>query len=105
MDNILLAQELMRSYTRKRSTPRCAIKIDLRKAYDTINWDFLKSILICLKFHPIFINWIMQCVSTPMFSIAINGSPHGFFAGQRGLRQGILCHLLFLFFELNISLG
>lgn len=88
MDNIHLAQELMRGYSRKRSTPRCAVKIDLKKVYDTIDWDFLNQLLLGLNFHPIFVNWIMQCVSTPMFSISLNGSPHGFFRGKRGLRQG-----------------
>lgn len=88
MDNVILAQELMRKCTRKRSTPRCAIKIDLKKAYDTISWDFLRELLMGLNFHPVFINWIMQCVTSPSFSIAINGSLHGFFPGQRGLKQG-----------------
>lgn len=36
-DNILLMQELLRGYNRKRTSPRCIIKIDLRKAYDSIS--------------------------------------------------------------------
>ncbi|KAL0297831.1 UNVERIFIED_CONTAM: putative mitochondrial protein [Sesamum calycinum] len=39
-------------------------------------------------FPDIFIGWIEECVSTPMFSVCINGNPHGFFKGSRGLRQG-----------------
>lgn len=88
MDNIYLAQELVWGYMIKRSTPQCAVKIDLRMAYDTISWEFLRSVVIGLKFHPIFIEWVMECVITPSFSIAINGNPHGFFPGKRGLRQG-----------------
>ncbi|KAL0434455.1 UNVERIFIED_CONTAM: hypothetical protein Slati_2779800 [Sesamum latifolium] len=39
--NILLAQELFSGYNRHDLPPRCALKIDLRMAYDTIEWDFV----------------------------------------------------------------
>ncbi|GJX60854.1 reverse transcriptase domain-containing protein [Tanacetum coccineum] len=45
-DNILLTQELIRNYHRRRCLPRCAFKVDIQKAYDTVDWAFLKSILI-----------------------------------------------------------
>ncbi|GJY89100.1 putative reverse transcriptase domain-containing protein [Tanacetum coccineum] len=47
-DNILLTQELMRNYHRRRGPPRCAFKIDIQKAYDTIDWKFLETILAVL---------------------------------------------------------
>lgn len=37
-DNILLAHELVNSYHRNNGSPRCAVKIDLKKAYDTVRW-------------------------------------------------------------------
>lgn len=77
MDNIYLAQEILRDYMVLRSTPRCAIKIDLRKAYDTISLDFLRAVMCGLKFHPMFVEWVMECISTSSFSIAINSS-HSF---------------------------
>lgn len=40
-DNILLTQELMKGYGRKHGLSRCALKIDLQKAYDTVSWKFL----------------------------------------------------------------
>ncbi|KAL0293737.1 UNVERIFIED_CONTAM: hypothetical protein Sangu_3232000 [Sesamum angustifolium] len=43
---------------------------------------------IFFGFPDIFIGWIEECVTTPMFSVCINGNPHGFFKGSRGLRQG-----------------
>lgn len=50
MDNIFLAQDLMKSYIHKRSMPRCAFKIDLCKAYNSISWAFLRQVLIGLIF-------------------------------------------------------
>ncbi|KAL3646608.1 hypothetical protein CASFOL_009575 [Castilleja foliolosa] len=86
IENIHLAQEMLRKYHRKRSSPRCTMKVDLRKAYDSVCWSFLKSMLEGLDFPSIFVDWIMQCVSTPSYSIA--GGLNGMFKGEKGLRQG-----------------
>ncbi|KAL0439803.1 UNVERIFIED_CONTAM: Retrovirus-related Pol polyprotein from type-2 retrotransposable element R2DM [Sesamum latifolium] len=87
-DNILLAQELFCGYNHQHLPPRCALKVDLRKAYDTVEWDFLRAVLILFGFPEQFIGWIVECVTTPSFSVCLNGSPHGYFKGARGLRQG-----------------
>ncbi|GKA00235.1 aspartic peptidase [Tanacetum coccineum] len=87
-DNILLTQELMHNYHLDRGPSRCAFKVDIQKAYDTVDWDFLREILIGFGFHQRMIGWIMECVTTTSFSLSINGSLHGFFKGKRGLRQG-----------------
>ena len=87
-DNIFLIQELLRQYGRKRASPRCILNVDLRKAFDSIDWDFLQDMLSALQFPPRFIKWIMECVSTTSYSLSYNGSMHGFFKGKRGLRQG-----------------
>ncbi|XP_019161231.1 PREDICTED: uncharacterized protein LOC109157845 [Ipomoea nil] len=62
--------------------------VDIRKAYDTVSWDFLKEVLHGFGFPSIFTEWIMECVSTASFSVSINGTLHGKFDGRRGLRQG-----------------
>lgn len=64
------------------------IKIDLSKAFDKLEWSFIKVVLENFGFHDTLISWIMQCISTPTFSILLNGSPFGFFSTTRGLRQG-----------------
>ncbi|GKE58210.1 RNA-directed DNA polymerase, eukaryota, reverse transcriptase zinc-binding domain protein [Tanacetum coccineum] len=87
-DNILIAQELLKGYKRKNGARRCALKIDIQKAYDTVSWDFLKEVMVKFGFHPMMINWIMTCVTTSKFSICINGEAHVYFQGGRGLRQG-----------------
>ncbi|KAL2252814.1 UNVERIFIED_CONTAM: hypothetical protein Sindi_0076100 [Sesamum indicum] len=87
-DNILLAQELLTGYNQVRLPPRCTLKVDIRKAYDTVEWDFLFAVLQLFGFPQTFTRWIEECVTTAAFSIGLNGNPHGFFAGARGLRQG-----------------
>ncbi|GFY93866.1 hypothetical protein Acr_09g0003120 [Actinidia rufa] len=87
-ENIYELQELLRNYSWSRISPRCIMKIDLRKACDMVNWDFLRDVLSGLGFPGLFVEWIMQCISTTTFSISINGALHGFFKGQQGLRQG-----------------
>ncbi|GJR54181.1 hypothetical protein Tco_1404702 [Tanacetum coccineum] len=87
-DNILITQELMHNYHRNRGPPRCAFKIDIQKAYDTVDWRFLGCVLKYFGFHPLMIKWIMACVTSTSFSLNLNGDIHGFFKGKRGLRQG-----------------
>ncbi|KAL0295535.1 UNVERIFIED_CONTAM: putative ribonuclease H protein [Sesamum calycinum] len=76
-DNILLAQEIFSGYNRQGLPMRCALKVDLRKAYDTVEWDFLSAVLHLFGFPDIFIGWIEECVTTPMFSVCINGTLTG----------------------------
>ncbi|GJU50139.1 putative RNA-directed DNA polymerase, eukaryota, reverse transcriptase zinc-binding domain protein [Tanacetum coccineum] len=87
-DNILITQELMHNYHLDRGPPRCAFKVDIQKAYDTVDWCFLDRILTGFGFHPDMIKWIMACVTSTTFSISINGDIHGYFKGKRGLHQG-----------------
>ncbi|GJV43271.1 putative RNA-directed DNA polymerase [Tanacetum coccineum] len=87
-DNILLTQELMHNYHLDRGPSRCAFKVDIQKAYDTVDWAFLNSVLMGFGFHERMIAWIMECVSSTSYSICINGNLHGYFQGKRGLRQG-----------------
>lgn len=74
-DNIILATELIKGYTRKSISPRCMIKVDLRKAYDSLEWPFLHAKLHYLGFPLKFVDWIMACVTSVSYSILINGKP------------------------------
>ncbi|KAL2247986.1 UNVERIFIED_CONTAM: hypothetical protein Sindi_2650900 [Sesamum indicum] len=82
----MLAQELFTGYNQTRLPPRCALKVDIRKAYDTMDWDFLMEVLEMFGFPSTFVKWIEE--TTPSFSVGLNGKPHGFFRGAKGLRQG-----------------
>ena len=60
-DNILVAHELINALKSKKdcSEKYMAIKIDISKAYDRVEWSFLEAILSKLGFHTICISWIM----------------------------------------------
>ncbi|GKA30765.1 RNA-directed DNA polymerase, eukaryota, reverse transcriptase zinc-binding domain protein [Tanacetum coccineum] len=85
--NILLVQELLRGYNRKNGARRVALKIDIQKAYDTVNWEFLKESLQMFKFPKKMIKWIMVCIKTDAFTINVNNERFGYFKGERGLRK------------------
>lgn len=85
---MFLAQEIIRQYARKRISPQYTLKVDMRKANDSVSWDFLRVVLRGLGFPNLFIVWVMECVSTNLFSLAINGCFHGFIKGRRDLCQG-----------------
>lgn len=54
IDNVMLVQELFVGYERKNILARCMDKIDLRKAYDTVEWGFISELLLALNFPPNF---------------------------------------------------
>ncbi|KAJ9561653.1 hypothetical protein OSB04_006813 [Centaurea solstitialis] len=83
-----MAHELVVGYQKEQGPPRCAFKIDIRKAYDMVDWRYLINILRGFGFHPVMIKWIEEMVTTPSFSVSLNGETHGFFHGRRGIRQG-----------------
>lgn len=88
MDNILLAQEIIKDYSRKGGRSRCTIKLNIKKKFDFVSWNFILNILQHMRFPPIYISWIKECISTPVFSFCLNGKLEGFIHGGKGVRQG-----------------
>lgn len=88
MSNVLICQDITKGYNRSEGQPKCLIKIDLRKAYDSLAWKFIEQVLQSLNFPAQFIYGLMLCVSTAQYSIVLNGTSFGYFKGGRGIRQG-----------------
>lgn len=63
-------------------------KVDMKKAYDHVNWGYVDWVLNQMGFSERWRHWMNICMSTPSYSILVNGSPKGFFRRSRGLRQG-----------------
>lgn len=87
-DNINLMQELLRHYGRKRASLRCIIKIDFRKAFNSIQWLFLQHLLLLLGFPVQFVHLIIKCVETTSYFVSMNGDLFEFFNGKCGVCQG-----------------
>ena len=89
-DNCLIAHEVFNwiKKRKKRDSLRRHFESDLSKAHDRIRWDFVEAVLRRMKFPKIWINWIIQCISTVSYSILVNGEPSKFFKPSAGLRQG-----------------
>lgn len=73
-DNILIVQEILTSF-QKSSTKIgwCALELDMEKAYDHTEWDFLWQTLSKLGFPPRWIHWVKQTVTTVSYSLKVNG--------------------------------
>ena len=88
-ENQIVVQEILHSFKKSKVKGGfVALKMDLQKAYDQVNWGFLKLVLEKFGFNSTFVGWIMECVSTVSFSILVNGAKTKHFNPTRGIRQG-----------------
>ncbi|KAG7591715.1 Zinc finger CCHC-type [Arabidopsis thaliana x Arabidopsis arenosa] len=89
VDNIVVVQEAVHSMRRKKGRKGwMLLKLDLEKAYDRIQWDFLEDTLKAANLPDKWVSWIMSCVVGPSMTLLWNGEKTSPFKPARGLRQG-----------------
>ena len=105
-DNTTIAYELLHRMCNKRKGKLglMAIKLDISKAYDWVEWPFLKKVMEKLGFDPRWLRLAMKTVTTSSYSVLINGEPKGFIDPSWGIRQGnSLSPYLFLLYVEGLS--
>jgi hypothetical protein len=90
VDNILVAFEAMHSLktAQRRGPGQMALKLDMSKEYDRVEWNFLEGMMRRMGFVDSWVKLVMHCISSVSYSVVVNGVPNGMIYPSRGLRQG-----------------
>lgn len=87
LNNIIQAHEVVHSLTRNRKVGM-TMQLDIGKAYDKMNWTYIRKALTAFWFDHNWVRWVMALVTSSIFSILVNGSPSKTFIPSRGLTKG-----------------
>ena len=89
-DNILISFEILHymKTKRRRNTSHMAIKLDMSKIYNKVEWDYLKALMLQLGFHPLWVDLVMVGITSVSYSVLMNGVASSYILPSRGLRQG-----------------
>ncbi|XP_018474082.1 uncharacterized protein LOC108845359 [Raphanus sativus] len=89
-DNVLLTHETLNYLKTSNAEKNCfmAVKTDMSKAYDRVEWEFINLVFKKLGFHDKFTHMILQCITTVTYSFLINDEVYGNVKPYRGIRQG-----------------
>jgi hypothetical protein len=87
-EGVLALHEILHDL-RSKKLSALILKLDLEKAYDRVNWEFLCEILHCKGFSGMMVHRLMQLVQGGQTAINVNGEIGPFFHNARGVRQGL----------------
>jgi hypothetical protein len=72
--NVLIAYECIHYLKRKKGkSAACAVKLDMVKAYDHVDWDYLRAVMEALGFFERWCGIVMMCASVS-FTVRVNGN-------------------------------
>lgn len=89
-DNVIIGYECLHKirHSKGKRNGLVALKLVISKAYDRVEWLFLKQAMEKLGFSSKWVELIMRCITSASFSIIINGVPRDLIQPERGLREG-----------------
>ena len=87
-DCLCLASEAINMMDKRAYGGNLALKVDISKAFDTLEWIFLLKVLRKFGFSEKFCDWIKAILHSATISININGTQQGYFKCSKGVRQG-----------------
>ncbi|GAU51294.1 hypothetical protein TSUD_240270 [Trifolium subterraneum] len=87
VDGVMLVNEVI-DLAKKLGRECLVLKVDFKKAYDSVDWGFLEYMLRRFGFENKWIEWIRACVFAGNLSVLVNGSPTSEINIQLGLKQG-----------------
>ncbi|XP_078151441.1 uncharacterized protein LOC144546765 [Carex rostrata] len=88
-ENVILLREVLHSFrSNSYKGEDFCLKLDLSKAFDRMNWDYMRDVLLLYGWPALFTNWVMTCVRSAEYYVILNGHGDGFFRPEAGLRQG-----------------
>lgn len=95
-ESVLLAQELQEGFSSKKGSAKVCFQLDISKAFDSINTNYILTMLKKMGFKQKFVSLIQTCIEHPSFAVLVNGKATRSFSSLRGLRQGDPLSLMLL---------
>jgi hypothetical protein len=87
IENFVYAMELVQTCFRRRA-PCIVLKLDFAKAFDSVSWQSLRTVMVARGFPPLWCDWMDMLFSSSRSAVLLNGIPGKWITCLRGLRQG-----------------
>lgn len=87
LDGVVVLNEVL-DYAKKSGKLCMIFKVDFKKAYDSVSWEFLDYMFFRIGFNNKWRSWIRSCLHSASVSVLVNGSPTRQFITSKGICQG-----------------